>query len=105
MMTEIIISDVRRMPKKPIQYWLDRLHLIIFRMEKHVRIICSHTSAYLCHEIIRSGYRGYILDPGLRSPELVRVSNGPPLRIDPALPKCPLVLGRCAAVLAAGDNA
>lgn len=102
-MTKIILGDVHLTSKTPIQYRLGRLHLTMSRLAKHARRTCSHTGEYLCHEIIGTKYRCAILFPGLRSPELVRVSNGRPLRIDPAIPKCPLVLNRCAAVLVAGD--
>lgn len=103
-MTKILLSDARLMGLQPVKSWLDRISLSVVWIEQHARKICSHMGVHPDHEIIWTKRRDGIIDPDIRSSLLVREGDGLPLRIDPALPKCPLVSERCAAEMVGGKR-
>ena len=103
MMTQMIISDARLMQPKPIEVWLDLLRLAAFQMTRFVCKLYSCMSTYLNLWIIGASHHVDILNSDQRSPELVRESNGLPLRINPVIPKCLMVSDRCAADMVSGD--
>lgn len=103
-MTKIILNDARLTLLQPIENWLDRLRSFIVWIEQHARKNCSHMGVHPDHEIVRTKHRNGTINPDTRSSLLVGEGDVLPLRIDQALPNCPLVCDRYAAEMVVGES-
>lgn len=103
-MTKIILNDARLTPIQPTENWLDRLRSFIVWIEQHARKNCSHMGVHPDHEIVWTKHHNGTINPDMCSSLLVRESDVLPLRVDSALPNCPLVCDRYAAEMVVGES-
>lgn len=103
-MTKIILDDAWLQCLQPKENWLDHLSSSIVWIEQLACKICSHMSVHLDHEIVWTKHLDGTINPDMCSSLLVRESDVLPLRVDSALPNCPLVCDRYAAEMVVGES-